>query len=297
MAIAVVAICGLGISVMSVVHAAEGDPVPEPTSTASDSPTAGETVTPSETVTPTPTEEPITTWWNVRKRTFPDGRIYYVNRPFCHPMTASECVSFIAQERQAVIYLHSAMQAEDESTAANSLRWLRLQSPETIFAFAVSAGGARTFDGGVCCTTAPVDELAYLDAIIRDVDLLVGLDPGRIGLLGMSNGGMVAERGICERPDLFAAAGSLSGSFAGPCDAGVVTVRQWHGAWDNVVPLNGGTRTILNVQRSFKPAASLAQRMAAGSDFHLEVVPATGHGLPGAVLVAATRWLTATLAQ
>jgi len=323
---AVVIACTIFTGVTTIAHAATGDPVAASTDTAtptvtdtatptvtdtatptasdtasptaSDTPTSSDTVTASPTATTTsPTDVAITTWWATRLRTFASGRTYYLARPFCVPLDAAACTDFLQRPRRMVIYAHPAGWPEDATTAASTLGYFHGLDPDTIYAFSVSSGGTKVFDAGVCCASAPVDEIGYLAAIVDDTAHMVGVDRHRVGLLGISNGGMLAERGTCERPDLFVAAASLSGSFAGQCTTAVTTVRQWHGAVDPLVPLAGGTVYVAGAYRTFQPAASLAQRMATGSQFQLDVLPGLGHSLPTSVVRDAVLWLSATLSR
>lgn len=52
---------------------------------------------------------------------------------------------------------------------------------------------------------------------------------------------------------------------------------QWHGSLDARVPHHGGEVPIRGTLRAFPPVAGLAERMAAGSQFVLRVVPGGGH--------------------
>ena len=311
--VSVVLALGIFMGITTLAHAATLDPSATPTDTATatdtvtptDTPTttptdtATPTPTPTDTATPTPTPTPtpvqITTWWAVRQRTIAGGRTYFLARPFCAPLASQECADFLQKPRPMVIYGHPANWPEDATTATNVLAWLRHIDQDTIYAFAVSAGGTKMFDAQLCCTATPVDELAYLIGAVDDTAAMVGVDRSRVGLMGISNGGMLAELGACQRPDLFKAAASVSGTYAGMCNVGTSTVRQWHGSADTSVPLNGGNVYIAGAWRAVPPAASLAQRMASGSQFQLDVLPGLGHALPMSVLAEAGTWLNATL--
>lgn len=241
---------------------------------------------------PASAEDAVTTSWVVRRATLADGRTYFVNRPACTPVEAAGCVDFLAKPRPVVVYLHSAGQAEDGYTAARTTRLLRTWSTDTVFAFAVSALGDKYFDAGLCCTPAPVDDVGYLAAIVEDLAAGgVAVDRDRVAAMGVSNGGMLAERAACERPQTFRAAASISGTFSGACDVGTVHVRQWHGAVDPIVPVNGGGVWILGQWRVFKPAASLAQRMQATSTYQLDVLPGLAHFVPLQYYRDAVAWL------
>lgn len=233
--------------------------------------------------------------WSVQLRTLEDGRTYYINAPSCAPADATECLAFLGRARDVVVWWHGAGGHEDLETATRWLTSLHSWGRDTLFVFAMSQGGTRVFDAGVCCTRAPVDDVGYLVRVVDDVASRWSVDRRRVGAAGFSNGGIMAERLACERPDVVAAASSLAGTFAGTCDVARTHVAQWHGALDKPVPLNGGTTWVAGAERTFPPAASLGQRMLSGSTFVLQVRPGVGHGLPWADYRESVRWLLVTI--
>lgn len=241
--------------------------------------------------------ETITVTWSVQHRVLGDGRSYYVLRPACAPVDAPGCVDFLGRPRSVVVWFHGAGGAEDVDTATHWLTALHNWGTDTLFVFAVSENGSQVFDAGNCCTTAPVDDVGYLARAVDDVAAHWPVDRGRIGVAGVSNGGMMAERVACERPDLVVAATSVSGTFGGPCDVGRTAIAQWHGALDQLVPLNGGSSWGRGTEWTFPPAASLGQRMASGSTFELRVRPGAGHALPWVDYRASVKWLLRVVAR
>jgi polyhydroxybutyrate depolymerase len=107
--------------------------------------------------------------------------------------------------------------------------------------------GARFWNAtDACCNFAdsPVDDSAYLLAIIDNVQEHYNIDPKRIWLAGHSNGGFMSYRMACEHADRIAAIVSLAGAtFA---DAAVckptqpVSILQIHGDADHVIDYTGG---------------------------------------------------------
>jgi len=97
-----------------------------------------------------------------------------------------------------------------------------------------------------CCNLAgaDVDDVAYLSALVAEVQRRYRVDPKRIFFVGHSNGGFMSYRMACERPDLIAAIASLAGATfaeAGVCHPSEpVSVLQVHGTADNVIPYDGG---------------------------------------------------------
>lgn len=239
-------------------------------------------------------DDSITVTWVTRERTMADGRTFFTRVPTCTPKGAA-CVEHLARPRALVVFLHAANGAEDRATATSWLAALHAIDRETIFAFAVSKDGTRRWDAGLCCTTEAVDDVEYLGRLVTDVAADWAVDRDRVGAMGLSNGGMLALRVACERPDLYPTVVALAGVYDGACDEGQVQIGQWHGAVDPTVPLNGGQVTVLGERRTLPPVAAIAQRMTAGSVFELRVIPGRGHAMSWTEYRQATQWLLAHL--
>jgi polyhydroxybutyrate depolymerase len=96
-----------------------------------------------------------------------------------------------------------------------------------------------------CCNfqRLPVDDVAYIDAILADALARYPIDATRVYVAGFSNGGFMAHRYACERAERVAAVVSLAGDpskDASQCKPRVpVSVLQVHGDADPVVPYEG----------------------------------------------------------
>ncbi|MDY7104721.1 MAG: PHB depolymerase family esterase [Actinomycetota bacterium] len=96
-----------------------------------------------------------------------------------------------------------------------------------------------------CCgrsVTNDVDDVAFVLEVLDDIGALddVDIDPDRIAVAGMSNGGMMAYRLACDT-DRFAAIGAVGATLLGECDAPApVSVLHIHGTADESVPFDGG---------------------------------------------------------
>ncbi len=91
-----------------------------------------------------------------------------------------------------------------------------------------------------------VDDVAFLAAVIADVEARDAVDPARVFLTGISNGGFMDERFACGRADLVTAiapdASSLGQSTYAACKPSrPVSVMDVHGTADPLVPYGGGT--------------------------------------------------------
>ena len=76
-----------------------------------------------------------------------------------------------------------------------------------------------------CCGEAlqeHVDDVAFLVSLVEQLAKEHGIDRKRVFLVGHSNGAAMAERALCERPDVFAGAAVVSS----PGLAGICTPKQ-----------------------------------------------------------------------
>ena len=99
--------------------------------------------------------------------------------------------------------------------------------------------GRRAWNAGICCALALRNDVGYLVDVVNAVSQAVPVDATRVYVVGFSNGGMMALRAICSAPDVFAAAGSVSGPFLGTSCARPIW-RHIAAAADPIVPVFGG---------------------------------------------------------
>lgn len=87
------------------------------------------------------------------------------------------------------------------------------------------------------------DELAFIDAVVADLDARYDVDPDRRWVSGHSQGGSMAWDAVCYRGRHFTAGFPAAGAFWDPlpdlCPSGPIALRHTHGLADNTVPLEG----------------------------------------------------------
>jgi len=174
-----------------------------------------------------------------------------------------------------VIVIHGAFstgkQTEIEtgfSALADEERFL-VAYPEGIGLF----GLFQHWNAGHCCGKAvddQVDDVGFVAEVISVVRRKLAVDPARIYLAGMSNGGMLTYRFAAERAgDLAAAAvvsGAISSTVAGkepwyclPKPTCVVPLIVFHGSEDKTIPVNDTNSPRKNGKRLFLSAAYAAE--------------------------------------
>ncbi len=98
--------------------------------------------------------------------------------------------------------------------------------------------------------TSGVDDTAYLSGLVTEIAEVASIDPGRVYLMGHSNGGVMAYRMACDHPDVFAAVVSLAGTIlqtpAECTPSRPITVLEIHGDADDVVRYEGGSLGTVN---------------------------------------------------
>ncbi|RKR85964.1 poly(3-hydroxybutyrate) depolymerase [Micromonospora pisi] len=167
------------------------------------------------------------------------------------------------------------------------------------------------FNALVCCGTA--DDVGFLRALTEHLISEWRVNPDRVYLTGISNGGDLSFRAAVEATGVFAAIGVVSGGFGGPLAAAAdyaprtpVSVITFIGGQDRYVKeFQAGIRTWQERLRcapatSTRVAETIGMtqaRCADGSDVHVYVLDEMGHSWPGAkvgMIAAPTAGLVAT---
>ena len=97
-----------------------------------------------------------------------------------------------------------------------------------------------------CCnlTFRPVDDVAYLNAVLDDIEWKYNVDEKRVFVVGHSNGGFMAHRFACDAASRVAAIVSLGGAQwfdASKCKpTTAVSVAEVHGDADQTIHYDGG---------------------------------------------------------
>lgn len=111
----------------------------------------------------------------------------------------------------------------------------------------VDRAGKRFWNAASACCDfdkTGVDDTAYVNNLIKEIQAKYTVDPKRIFLVGHSNGGFMSHRMACAHAEQIAAIASLAGTMAADAAQCVpsqpVSVLQIHGTQDAVVAFGGG---------------------------------------------------------
>lgn len=138
-----------------------------------------------------------------------------------------------------------------------------------IVAYPAGIGHVPTWNAGTCCGYAErtqVDDVGFLDKMVKDIEKKQNIDVTRIYATGMSNGGMMAYRLGCELSGTFAAIAPVAGAFnVKQCEAtGRPSLIIFHALDDKHVRYEGGMSTEglrARIGRNLAPDTSIADSM------------------------------------
>ena len=132
---------------------------------------------------------------------------------------------------------------------------------------AYPAGFENSWNAGTCCgyaQKADVDDVAFIDAVIDDVESRYSVDTSAIAMGGFSNGSFMTYRYICERSDRVHLAFIGSGALVAPTCTFTRSVRvlHMHGMKDGIVPWAGTTNSTYTSDGVMPPVATTINAIA-----------------------------------
>jgi polyhydroxybutyrate depolymerase len=100
--------------------------------------------------------------------------------------------------------------------------------------------------GTTAAELAGVNDVAFVRALVHQLERTEPIDPQRIYATGFSNGGMLTERLGCQLAPMFAAIAAVAGPIAAPIAASCrparpLSIFEIQGTTDQVVPYAGGS--------------------------------------------------------
>ncbi|EFC82902.1 PHB depolymerase family esterase [Parafrankia sp. EUN1f] len=112
------------------------------------------------------------------------------------------------------------------------------------FAVVYPDGLNLSWNAGTCCGAAAasgVDDVAWLRSLIAHLETRYPIDPRRVSIIGLSNGGMLAYRYACEHGDELAGFAAVAASLQtlSCAPSAPLTTVEIHGSLDGHVPYAG----------------------------------------------------------
>lgn len=118
--------------------------------------------------------------------------------------------------------------------------------------------------GPNCRPAEPVDDVAFLLAVIDDIAARVPVDRARVYATGYSNGGTMAYRLLCQAADVLrgVAVAGCSLDYQDHAPSRAVPVLHLHGTEDRFQPYHGGTGVAPDFPGPFLGAVETTRRLA-----------------------------------
>jgi polyhydroxybutyrate depolymerase len=130
------------------------------------------------------------------------------------------------------------------SAQQEGISGMRVMSDQHGFLVAYPDGVNNAFNAGTCCGNPGVDDVAFIRALVSQVEGEATIDSSRVYVTGLSNGGAMTQRLACDAADLFAAAAPMA--FPIPLKPRTecqpsrsMPVLTFMGLTDTLVPYNG----------------------------------------------------------
>jgi polyhydroxybutyrate depolymerase len=163
-----------------------------------------------------------------------------------------------------IVVLHGA--TGDIETVLNDTGFAEAAISHNI-ALVAPEGFQGGWNAGVCCL-APVeddiDDIEFLSTVIDEVKDEIPISD--VYMVGHSNGGMMAFRYACEKPEGITAFGSMAGTNADGCSVSEpITMLHVHSIDDGVVPFEGG-QSALEFVGDLPPVQDEIEEVAAASN-------------------------------
>lgn len=152
--------------------------------------------------------------------------------------------------------------------------------------------GARpSWKAGACCGSAARSDVGDVAYLARQITQLRARGAERMVLVGYSNGGMLAYRFACQRPDLVDDVAVLNATITVASCEGAFDALHLAGASDTAVPVQGAA-VVPYLFTGFRPLVDLPAA-APNATLDIRVLPGVGHEISPDAHGIITDWLLA----
>ena len=157
--------------------------------------------------------------------------------------------------------------------------------------YPLGLGARPSWNAGACCGSAARSGTGDVAYLTRQITQLRARGAERVVLVGYSNGGMLAYRVACERPELVDEIAVINATITvAECD-GAFDALHLAGADDAAVPVQGAA-VVPYLFTGFGPLVNLPAT-APHASLDIRVLPGVGHEISPDAHALITDWLLA----
>lgn len=186
-------------------------------------------------------------------------------------------------------YTSSPEQLRDGPLDADA--WARELAATVVYP--TGLGERPSWNAGGCCGSAARSDIDDVGFLARLLTRLRADGADTVALVGYSNGGMLAYRVACERPELVDAVAVVNGSITTAACEGAFEALHLAGELDRAVPVQGAD-VVPYLFTGFRPLVDLPD-VAPNADLDVRVLPGVGHEISPDVHGIVTDWLRTRL--
>src|SRR5262245_25329146 len=96
------------------------------------------------------------------------------------------------------------------ATQQELISGMRTESDAHGFLVVYPQGVNDAWNAGICCGNTSIDDVGFIRALVASISGEANIDPRRVYVTGLSNGGAMTQRLACDAADVFAAAVPMS---------------------------------------------------------------------------------------
>jgi len=193
---------------------------------------------------------------------------------------------------RVVIALHGYTGGPDQLRTGLSADAFAEELDATVV-YPTGLGRRTSWNAGGCCGSAARSDVDDVGFVARTIGRLTSQGARQVALVGYSNGGMLAYRVACERPELVDAVAVINASITTATCDGSFEALHLAGELDSAVPVQG-VDVVPYLFTGFRPLVELP-KAAPAADLDIRVLPGVGHEIAPQAHELVADWLAERL--